>query len=525
MNTVRQRRSGALALPHPSVLDRRLSDMLLTGLTALLPTGLALAVVVGFPHASLPIVLGIIAGAIGIVALVVCSRLEVTVTLVLIYLLLLDGPIKMLTSQREATRTFADVVILAVCLGAVMRMTVQRKRIVLPPLSGWVIAWVVLVLVNAFNPRTHGFLAALGGFSQQLQYVPFFFFGFALMRSKRRFRQLFIIVGVAATASGIVAAYQTELTPAQLASWGPGYQNLIHPLGKGTGRVYFSEGEARVRPPGLGTEAGASGGIGHVALPMCLALVAISRGRKKWIAMALALGAMLAVIVGLGRLQLVGAALGVVAFAALAALTGRQVSRTLGALLAIVVLAIPAGALVVSSLQKGTFKRYESINTSSETTLHKENAFSKIPEYVAASPLGYGLGNSGAVAGLGGPETNSNLLEGHGLTSETQYNVLVKELGAPGLILWPLIAIYVSLLIVRRIRRIRDPELAICLAGALAAFAPLLIEGSSGFVSGSLAGGAYYWLAIGVVSYWLVGRKPTLPNPAQGIRDASPVAA
>jgi hypothetical protein len=524
MNTVRQRRSGALALPHPAVLNRRLGDIALTGLTALIPTALALAVVVGFPHASLPIVLGIIAGAMGVLALVVCSRLEVSVTAVLIYLLLFDGPIKMLISHREATRTFADVVIVAVCLGAVMRMTVQRKRIVLPPLSGWVIAWVVLVLVNAFNPRTHGFLAALGGFSQQLQYVPFFFFGFALMRSKRRFRQLFIIVGVAATASGVVAAYQTGLTPSQLASWGPGYQALIHPK-QGTGRVYFSEGEARVRPPGLGTEAGSSGGIGHVALPMCLALVAISRGRKKWIALALALGAMMAVVVGLGRLQLIGAGLGVIAFAALAAFTGRQVSRTMGALLAIVVLAIPAGALVVSSLQKGTFKRYESINTSSETTLHKENAYSKVPEYVIGSPLGYGLGNSGSVSKLGGSETNSDLLEGHGLTSETQYNVLVKELGAPGLLLWPLIVVYVSLLIVRRIRRIRDPELAICLAGALAAFAPLLIEGSSGFVSGSLAGGAYYWFAIGVVSYWLVGRKPTLPNPALGIRDAAPVAA
>jgi hypothetical protein len=523
MSAIGQRRGGALGLAHPAVLERRMGDMLVTGLTALVPAGLALAITLGFPTVGLPVALGIIVGAVALFALVLCTRLEISVTMILIYIMMIDGPVKMLTSYREETRLLADVTILAVCAGAVMRIVVKRQRVVLPPLSGWVIAWVALVVVNAFNPKTQGILAVLGGFAQQLQFVPFFFFGFALMRSKRRFRQLFIIVAVGATASGVVAAYQTTLTPSQLASWGPGYQNLIHPE-HGSGRVYFSEGEARVRPPGLGSEAGSSGSLGHVALPMALALVAIARGRKKWIAALLALGSIMAVVVGLGRSQLIGAALGVVAFTALAALAGRHFSRTMGALLAIVVLAIPAGALVVSSLHSGTFKRYESINTSSETTLHKENAYSKIPGYVAASPLGYGLGNSGSVSGVGG-EKNVNLLEGHGLTSETEYNVLVKELGAPGLILWPLIAIYVSLLIVRRMRGIRDPELAVCLAGFFAGFLPLIIEGSSGFIGAGLAGGAYYWFAIGVAAYWLVGRKSAQPSAVRGRLDASAAAA
>jgi hypothetical protein len=523
MSAIRQRRDGGLGLVHPAVLERRLSDLLVTALTALIPAGLALALTVGFPQIGLPVALAIIVGVVVLVTLVVCSRLEISVTMILIYLLLINGPVKMLTSQREETRLLADMVILAVCLGAVMRIIVQRRRVVLPPLSGWVIAWVALVVVNAVNPKTQGILAILGGFSQQLQFVPFFFFGFTLMRSTRRFRQLFIIVGVAAAASGLVAAYQTTLTPAQLSSWGPGYSLLIHPE-KGTGRVYFSEGAARVRPPGLGSEAGASGSIGHVALPMCLALVAITRGRKRWVAILLALSSLMAVVVGLGRTQLIAAALGVAAFTGLALLAGRHLSRTIGALLAIVVLAIPAGAVLISSLNSGTFKRYESLSVSSDTAQYKEAAYSKVPDYAIASPLGYGLGTSGPVSGLGGAK-NQNLLEGHGLTSETQYNVLVKELGAPGLILWPLIAIYVGLLIVRRIRRIRDPELAICLAGTFAAFLPLIIDGSAGFLGASLAGGGYYWFAIGVAAYWLVGRSHDLPQMVQGQRDASPVAA
>ncbi|MHB8233575.1 MAG: hypothetical protein ACYDHT_02880 [Solirubrobacteraceae bacterium] len=522
MSAIRQRPGGAFGLVHPAVFERRMSDLMVTGMTALIPAGLALAITLGFHSIGLPGALAIIAGGVAIVALMLCTRLEISVTLILIYLMILEGPVKLLTSHREETRLLGDIAILAVCLGAAMRIVVQRQRIVLPPLSGWVIGWVVLVVVNAFNPKTQGILAVLAGFAQQLQFVPFFFFGYALMRNKRRFRQLFIVVCVAATASGLVAAYQTTLTPSQLSSWGPGYALLIHPE-KGTGRVYYSEGEARVRPPGLGSEAGASGALGHVALPMGLALIALTRGRKKWIAILLTLGSILAVVVGLARLQLVGAGLGVLVFTGLAALAGRQFSRTMGAVLAIVVLAIPAGAIVVSSLHNGTFKRYESLGTSSSAT-YKENAYSKVPEYVAASPLGYGLGNSGSVSGIGG-EKNVNLLEGHGLTSETEYNVLVKELGLPGLILWPLTAIYISLLIVRRIRSIRDPELAVCLAGAFASFLPLIIEGSSGFLSGGLAGGAYYWFAIGVAAYWLVGRKGKVPSPVRGRLDGAAVAA
>jgi hypothetical protein len=524
MNAAQQRARGPLAPVHPYLLERRMRDIFNTALLALIPAGLAFAVTIAFPHASLLVALGIIAGLVGIVALIVCGRLEVTVTVMLLFLLLIFDPLKMFTSSREAIAPLEDIVILAVSLGAVLRIVVRRERIRLPPLSGWVMAWVLIVVANAFNPKTQGFLATIGGFSNGLQYVPFFFFGYALMRSKRRFRQLFIILGVAATASGVVAAYQTGLTPAQLAGWGPGYQALIHPQAGGTGRVYFSEGEARVRPPGLGDEAGASGAVGRIALPMCLALVALTRGRRRWIAAILALGSTMAVVVGLGRSALIDAGLGVLAFVGLALLSGRQFTRAMAALLVLIVLAIPAGSLLVSSLNKGTFKRYESLNTSSETTLHKEDAWKQVPGLVAAEPFGFGLGNSGSFAGRVG--ANKDLIEGHGLTSETEYNVLVKELGAPGLILWPALAIFVALLIARSMRRIRDGELAIYLAGTLAAFIPFPIEGTSGFLGGSLAGGAYYWFAVGVAAYWLVERRAVLSRaiPWVGTRDDVSVA-
>src|ERR1700684_3637171 len=207
MNVVRGRSRAAAAPIHPYVVEQRLRDIALTGLTALLPAITALAITIALPKASLPLILVVIAGAVAVVALMLCARLEVTVTFVVIYLGLMEGPVKLLLGAREVTAAISDIIILAVCLGALMRIVVRRERIALPPLTGWVLLWVLLVLVNAFNPKTQGILHALGGFRQQLQFVPFFFFGYVLIRSKRRFRQLFIIMGVITLANGVVAAY------------------------------------------------------------------------------------------------------------------------------------------------------------------------------------------------------------------------------------------------------------------------------------------------------------------------------
>lgn len=239
----------------PPVLSSRLRVILLAGV---LPLVISLAVTVRVPHPNFALELGLALGALGVVALVCNSRLEVTVVVLALYLGLLDGPVKLGTGGHELASVFRDVLIFAVSLGAVLRLLVKREPIKLPPLAGWVLLFVALTLVEAFNPNTHGFVKALGGYRQQLEFVPFFFFGYVLMRSKERFRKLFLLLGVIALANGLVSTYQTTLSPGQLASWGPGYSELVYGSvapGKQGGlaaRAYISEGIARVRPPAWG---------------------------------------------------------------------------------------------------------------------------------------------------------------------------------------------------------------------------------------------------------------------------------
>ncbi|MGA2454696.1 MAG: hypothetical protein ABSG93_14360 [Solirubrobacteraceae bacterium] len=517
MSTPQWRLTSGPGAVHPVVSSRRLRELGGVALAGLISATLGLAVTIGLPGVSIFLVLGVIAAMLAIVALMVSTRVEMTVALVVLYLGLLDGPAKLLFGGHEFGASIRNVLILSVCAGALMRMVVRRERLRLPPLSGWVLAFVGIALIEVFNPRTEGVLKVFGGFRQQLEWVPFFFFGYYLLRSKRNFRRLFIIVGVMALANGVVAAYQTELTPTALASWGPGYHNLVFVPGPvGTGRTYVSEGETRVRPMALGSDQGFGGGMGVVALTFGLALLATSR-RRRWVPILLCLGAIVALITGLNRAPVIGAVLSVAAFAGFATLAGQRVTRVLRTLVVIVLLAVPTGLLVVTSLRHGTFKRYENIINSAgsgEAATYKEGAWSLIPHYLSVAPFGFGLGSVGPVAGLEG--RNAQLLEGHAVSSETQFNLIVNELGAPGLVVYIALDIYMLVLITTGMRFVRDGDLALMLAGTLAPFVGLFFENTSGATSNSAVWGPYFWFAVGVAAYWLAGPGRDLARSSLG---------
>jgi hypothetical protein len=517
------RLSGPFADIHPAVLQARIRGLLLVGLAGLIAALISLAIALAVPHPSIALALALAVGALGIVVLMSERRLEVTVMVLALYLGLLDGPVKLGSGGHEVASVFRDVLIGAVSLGAIMRLVVKKERVKLPPLSGWVLLFVALVLVEALNPKTHGFVKALGGFRQQLEFVPFFFFGYVIMRSKERFRKFFLILGVIALANGVVSTYQTKLSTGQLASWGPGYKELVFGTveqGKAGGlsaRAYTSEGVARVRPPGLGKDAGFGGSVGLIAVPCTLALLATwGRRRRRWLGVLLCLGALLGVATGLGRLQVVGAVLALLAFAALSFSAGRRVTRPLAALLGVLVLAVPLGAVLVSAEAPGTFSRYAEIAPSNAVSAKdkKTGELARLPHQLLVAPFGVGLASAGAASGFGGKVSEE--LEGHGVGGETQYNFEGDELGIPGLLLWVGLLLNMIVLAALRLRDIADVELRIDLAGVFAVPIAFLIFGVSGPVMGGAAGGPYYWFAAGIAAYWFVGpgrraASPTTP--------------
>jgi hypothetical protein len=492
-------------------------ELRLLALGGLLPLLLALAITLQVSHPNFALLFALTLGILGIVALVVSPRLEISVSILAIYLGMLDGPVKLLSASQVSSGV-RDLLIGAVTLGAVMRMLASRERAKLPPLFGWVLAFIVLVLAEALNPRTAGTLKVIGGFRQQLEWVPFFFFGYMLMRSKERFRKMFIILGVIALANGIVSTYQTRITPAQLAAWGPGYSERVNGTEILTGRKYKSaNGTALNRPPGLGSDAGFGGGTGVIALAGTLALFATAK-RRRWVPAMLALGAMVAVATGLGRLAVVGSVISLAAFMLLSLSAGRRITRPLGALVAIMALALPFGILFVSAEGGEVFSRYTSIapeNVSTTSTSYKEKSLGFIPHYIQSAPFGFGLATTGPASSFGGKVKGE--LEGHGVTSETQYNYVVDELGAPGLILFVGLLIQVGILVVRRLPRVKDIDVRIDLAAVFGILFAYAIMGLRGAFMDTSAAGPFFWFTVGIAAYWLGGRRwprETVPEAA-----------
>src|SRR5256885_2238118 len=89
------RSPGPPGTVHPAVVDRRLRGLVLVGLTVLVPAIVALAIAVAVPHPNLLVTLALICGALGVVALMLIPRIEITVAVLALYLGLLDGPVRL----------------------------------------------------------------------------------------------------------------------------------------------------------------------------------------------------------------------------------------------------------------------------------------------------------------------------------------------------------------------------------------------------------------------------------------------
>ncbi len=500
MNAPQMRLPGGAADWHPAVRGRRINEGVAVALAGLGCVAVALGIALAMPKPNYPLVVGGIVGLVALAALVSSPRLELTVGGLVFFLGCLNGPLKLISSTGRVGSAIQDVLIIAIVVGMAIRHLYSGQPWKLPPLAGLAIAFVAVVVLEAFNPKTLNVLKVGAGFREQLQFVPFFIFGWLLVRSKQRLRRMLILLGVIALANGLVATYQTRLSPKQAAAWGEGYAAKFE--GKAS-KTYKSEGQGRVRPTGLGDESGAGGGTGLISIAGIFALLATTR-RKRWILVLLAFGAIAAIATGLGRIELVGGVLAVVGYLLLTGTGSRELRRPLRLLLVALAVAIPFGFIFVSALGEGVFSRYSSLlNGGSSSASYKEGEVREIPKEISASPFGFGLGTAGPAASFGGKA--EELYEGHNVNAETTYNFIMKEVGLPGLIVWPGALLTMLVLAFRRIRTLVDPELQLYIAAIYAPIFAMFFMSFEGPVSQSQVLGPFFWFALGVAAYWLAG--------------------
>jgi hypothetical protein len=390
------------------------------------------------------------------------------------------------------------VFLYAVAIGAALR---ARGPFRLPALGGWVLLWTAIVIMQLANPANQSLSHALASLRQHLEFVPLFFLGYAVLRTHASLYALFALLLTVAAINGAVAAYQSSLTPQQLAAWGPGYATMV--LGPDARVFAGPNGKTQIRPPGLGSDMGFSGILGATALPGGIALLMAYR-RRRWLASLIVLGiigAAVGVVVGESRSSLISAIVALLAMLGLIAV-GRQAKR---ALIGICVTAATVGVAIVAigSFDSGAFYRYSSIapgRVVSTTYASRDATWATTFDYIAEIPLGAGLGTVGPAAGkAGGTLTNWN--------AESQFSFLIVELGVPGLAVFLLFQAALFTTIVTGLRRERDPRTVVLIAAIAAPLFGYAVNWLVGVNTTSPPNAPYLWLAAGVISWWLVDRR------------------
>jgi hypothetical protein len=473
---------------------------------------------------SLGLALGLAAGIGAVAWMFFAERIEGPLVVFLLYLGLLDGFLKLRTNSSVITLG-RDALLYVIVLGFLARASLRRQSLRFPPLSGWVLAFTVVVLVQVANPANHGLLNTLGGLRPQLEFVPLFFIGYAVLRTRARLQTFFVIMLVIATANGIVGVVQLNLSPTQLASWGPGYAFRINGNGTGlnqvAGRAFnTSTGVRRTRPFGLGDDAGLGAAWGMLALGGALALMSLGQRRSVGrVSLLLCAGPPLAVISGEGRSLLIGAVVALLAYVAFAT-TARRLIPTLTAVTLGLAVVIGVVAYVSSISGAGVFDRYATITPSklaSTTSQSRGSSFAAIPGLFVHDPLGGGLASVGPATGFaGGTYSGGN--------GETEPGFLLSDLGIPGLLVVYGFMLHLLILGVTRIRRL-DSDTRMLVAALLAGIAGLLILGISGATTATSPESAYLWFTGGALAYWLKTRASQAVPSSQRSASGSAIAA
>lgn len=463
-----------------------------------------------FTHEALPVLLLPLA-----VWLFVSERYEITLAVLLLYLGLLDGLVK-LTSGSNLATLGRDVLLYAIVLGAIVRIILRRTPLRLPPLTGLVLAWVAVCLMQVANPADASVVHAVASLRQHLEFVPLFFFGYFVLQSKRRLIGLLLLLLLVAAANGIVSLIQSGMSPAQMSSWGPGYAGLAHGTGTEVARVFVdAAGQARVRPPGLGGEDGFGGLIALMALPGAIALLSSVRRSVKlgWVLIPATMLTIVGIATSQTRLDVVGA---VVALVACLALTIAS-PRGLMALLLTIIIAL-AGYFIVSAFVSSSPNRYSDIAPSKvlgTAASARQGTLALIPTYIARYPLGSGIGSVGPAA----TSTIGGTAPVRALNGESEFTFLLVEAGVPGL----LVMLAVTIAAIRAglgLRRVADPALQRCLMAVAAVLISLLATWLFTPITSDSPGSPFIWASVGCLAYWYeelrAGRLRTRPGRIRG---------
>lgn len=447
-------------------------------------------------------------------------RPEVALLVLMLYVGVLDGYLRLRTDQEGVTLV-RDALLYSLAAGVFLRRQTHGGAREAPPVSVAIVVLALLTLVQVLNPANGSLGHSLASVRPHLEFLPLFYLGFVLIRTRARLRAVLVILVAVTAVNGIVGYVQFGLTPEQLADWGPGYSSRIYGTGDVSGRVFVdSSGVRHVRPFALGGDSGFGGYLGFLAAPAALVLLAFVR-RSTWRVLAIPplIAVALAVLTSQSRSSLLATIFALAVFAAMAVASQRSLRAVVGLGAAVLIVFFTISSLNSNS-QAGDFDRYRTIAPGQVvgTSLDYRRAnLRNLGTYASRFPLGAGIGSAGAaVESYGAPGRNV------GLDAESEFTYAVIELGIPGLLLLLGLTIWGLRIALTRVRRIPDDELRMLLAGIAAPLAAIAISWFAFAVLAKSPTAPYFWFALGILAFWL-RKEPTVEAPSPTAPQAAAV--
>jgi hypothetical protein len=416
----------------------------------------------------------------------------------------MDGTIRGLLGGGMVTSLGRDIVLFLVVIGwAVQRLGSRRADpIRVPPATLLIVLFMVNCLIQIANPFSLGLISTLSGLKVQLAAIPLYFIAYDVFRRRDQVRSLAVFLTLATLAISTVALVQYSHGEAWTYEHYPGTKDIILTGMRADGMNIADADKSLFRPPGTTLIGGATGVFITLVMPLTFALL-LARERFR---LTMRQRAVLAVIffvfivtVLLGGLR-IGIVQGVEGIAFCALLCGGQIrSRAMFAAMALVCLALVGYALTASLSEGALANRYASLFADPVEALQQDRQtfLEQLPDLAVSSPLGVGLGRTGAAAGYFGVQSYDI---GFVAFSESYLGDEVLETGLIGATLATLIAATFLAMGFRVLRTLSDQDDKLLVAALLAILMTIFVDFFAMSVLNQPPGSVLYWLIAAVLA-------------------------
>ena len=415
----------------------------------------------------------------------------------------MDGTIRGVFDNAPVMIVARDILLGLIVVGWGLRRLNTRSIDPLraPPINVLIILFIINAVLQIGNPYSLGLVQSIGGLKIHLGGIPLLYIGYDVFRRRGQVRSLLLFLTLATLVIGAVSYVQYAHGKEWTWSHFPGTKQVISQNYNPSAGANLTQDDI-FKPPGTTSFGGGTGGIVGEVFPLAFALLLLT-GRldlgKKWksIIAATLLAFTIIIFVNGLRSAIATATVGVLICTVL--MGGKQRGRALATAGACLVLGFVGWSLSQTVTHGGASDRFGSTFAHPQQAIQsdRQTFFEVVGPIILESPIGCGLGRSGAAAGYLKAGNNGGL--GFSTFCEAYLGTAIFEMGILGALLISAIAAAFLWRGWKALSRLKDPDDKVLAAGLLTVLIIVFQGCFSGPALTTLPGFIFFWLFGGIL--------------------------